>query len=180
METQNKNSRVVVVLVLVGLILLCIGVYRYSVRDIPDETVQEVGWLTKVEDDVTFKYPEDLGTNYISAVDWPPEAQVLNDAFDCVEAGTTDSRAGKTERRVVDSREYCVTTVSEGAAGSIYHQYAYVFQKDDSYVALTFTDRQTQCANYDEIQKAECEVERQTFNLDALVDRIAKTLMVIN
>lgn len=135
-------------------------------------------WRTSTDQKsgLSFKYPEQLGTTYISTVDWPPQLQVESKAFTCTEAGTETDRAGKTEKRLVDSRTYCVTTESEGAAGSIYNQYAYVFAHDNQTAIVTFTLRFPQCANYDDPQRTACEQERTTFDLDSVVDKIAQTL----
>ena len=77
---------------------------------------------------------------------------------------------------MVDNRTYCVTKVSEGAAGSIYTQYAYAFPKNSKVVILTFSLRFPQCGNYSEPEKNECEGERETFDVDSIIDRIAQTL----
>lgn len=136
------------------------------------------GWktLTDRKTGVTFQYPDKLTTTYITASDWPPTVQVQTVPFTCTNAGTETGRAGKTETRMVDNRSYCVTTSSEGAAGSIYNQYAYAFQKGSRTVILTFTVRMVQCGNFDEPQKTACENEREAFDLDGTVDRIAQTL----
>jgi hypothetical protein len=139
-------------------------------------------WKTSTDtaERVSFKYPEDLSTTYIHAVDWPPTVAVTDGPFSCTEAGSEIARAGKTELRRVVDREYCVTKESEGAAGSTYTMYAYAFEPqtggNGSVVILTFTLRAPQCANYDDPQKSACEGERETFDIDGVVDRIASTL----
>lgn len=142
----------------------------------------EVGWQTFTDNKlgVSFKYPEFLTANYIHTVDWPPQVQVLNKSFVCTEGGSEIAPAGITEKRMVDDREYCVTKESQGAAGSIYTQYAYAFPKDNKTVILTFSLQFTQCGNYDEPNKSACENERTAFDIDGVVDRIAKTFAFIN
>lgn len=138
----------------------------------------DASWKT-VEDEasgLTFRYPEKLSTQYIDIVDWPPEVQVLNEAFECIEAGNEIDRAGETEKRIVDDRNYCVTRKTEGAAGSMYTQYAYAFPKDNTTVTFIFTLRSQQCANYDELKKTECENERESFDVDNVVDKMAKSV----
>ena len=128
---------------------------------------------------ITFRYPDKLTTKYISVVDWPPQVQILDQAYSCNEAGSEIARAGKTEKRLVDNREYCVTKESEGAAGSIYTNYAYTFAKNGGTVILTFTTRSVQCGNYYDIpEQAECEGERQTFDMDGVADRIIQSLEI--
>ena len=128
---------------------------------------------------LSFRYPADLGTSYIRAVDWPPAAQLLDQPFSCTEAGVETARAGKTERAQIGARNYCVTRESEGAAGSIYTSYAYAFESRGRLVILTFTTRSVQCGNYDEPRRGECERERAAFEIDPIVDRIARTLEIV-
>jgi len=146
----------------------------------PEATAGKAGgsndlWKTMTDSKtgITFQYPETLLTTYIHTQDWPPQIQVLNEPYACSEAGSETARAGKTEKRLVDNREYCRTSVVEGAAGSIYTQYAYVFPKDNKTIIFTFTTRATQCGNYDEAERKACEGERETFDLDSVVDRMA-------
>jgi hypothetical protein len=127
---------------------------------------------------VSFRYPEKLTTKYISTVDWPPKIAVTDGPLTCTEAGVETARAGQTVRRTVDDREYCVTRESEGAAGSIYTNYAYATQKDDKVLIFTFSLRAVQCANYDDPQKAECENERTSFDIDSVLDRIAQSATI--
>lgn len=127
---------------------------------------------------VTLRHPRDFGTTHIEPVDWPPMAQVLDEPLVCVEAGETDARAGKTELRAINGATYCVTTITEGAAGSIYTQYAYARETEEKTVILTFSTRAAQCGNYDEPQKAACERERAAFAVDPIINRVFNTLML--
>jgi len=131
---------------------------------------------TDSQSGVSFKYPENLTTKYINTVDWPPLVQVLPGPYTCLEAGSENAPAGKTEKRLVDNREYCLTRESEGAAGSIYTQYAYAFAQADKVVYLTFSLRFPQCGNYSEPQLTACQIERETFDIDSVIDKIARTL----
>lgn len=140
----------------------------------------ESGWITYSDtiQGITFRYPKELTTAYIHTVDWPPKVQIVEGPLTCTEAGEETARAGRTERRMVDNREYCVTLVSEGAAGSVYTQYAYAFPTQGKVSIFTFSLRTVQCRNYDEEEKSRCESEREVFYLDGLVDKIAKTLEI--
>ena len=141
-------------------------------------------WKTTTSNGITFQYSETLLTTYINTQDWPPQVQVLNELFTCNEAGSETARAGKTEKRLIDNREYCRTSIVEGAAGSIYTQYAYAFplystgstQADRKTAIFTFSLRAVQCANYNDPQKTECENERSAFDLDSTVDRMARSI----
>mgnify|MGYP003393041045 FL=1 len=122
-----------------------------------------------------FNFPENLPTKYIHALDWPPMAEVTEGEFSCIEAGKPEERAGRTERRTIGGREYCVTEVREGAAGSVYSQYTYMTEIEDKIVFLRFTTQATQCENYSEPQRSECKAERESFNIDQVVDQIVRT-----
>lgn len=137
-------------------------------------------WQTSVDSEniLSFRYPSSLSTQYIAAYDWPPQARLVDESYDCQEAGDETAGAGKTEQRMVDDRQYCRTTIVEGAAGSIYTQYAYAFTHGSSTIVLTFTTRSSQCSNYDKRRQDECENEREAFDIDAVVDRIAQTLII--
>ena len=140
--------------------------------------------MTNKKAGVTFQYPETLFTTYIHMQDWPPQIQVLNEPFTCTETGSETTRVGKTEKRLVDDREYCRTTIVEGAAGNIYTQYIYAFplystsstRTDKRTAIFTFTIRATQCGNYNEQERKACEDERETFDLDSIVDRMARSM----
>jgi tryptophan-rich sensory protein len=123
-----------------------------------------------------FSYPQTLGTTYIHPVDWPPKVQVLAKSFTCTTAGSEIERAGRTEQATINGRAYCVTKESEGAAGSIYTNYAYAFAAGNNTVILTFSLQAVQCANYDDPQKSACEKERAIFDVSPVIDQIASSL----
>lgn len=132
--------------------------------------------ITDSKSGATFSAPEQLSTKYISTVEWPPQIQILKEPFACTDAGTEITRRGQTEKRTIDGRTYCVTKMAEGAAGSIYTQYAYAFSLAGKTIIFTFTLRAVQCANYDDPQKTACENERLVFDPDRIVDRMANSL----
>ncbi len=121
---------------------------------------------------ISFSYPEKLGTTYINTVDWPPKVQLIEEAFACHPAGSETSQAGITENLTVNGHTYCVTRESEGAAGSTYTNYAYAFPNNDNTIILTFSLRFPQCANYEDPQKTACESEKNSLNINNVVDQI--------
>jgi hypothetical protein len=125
---------------------------------------------------ISFRYPPDFGTQFIRALDWPPMLELTAGPFECTEAGEETARAGRTELATIGGRRYCVTRVTEGAAGSIYTSYAYAFEHDGGVAILTFSARAVQCGNYDEPQRGECEAERAAFDPGTLIDAVARTL----
>jgi hypothetical protein len=139
-----------------------------------------LGWKTSTNTTrgIEFKYPETLPFTYIHPVDWPPAVSVQEGPFSCLNAGSETARAGKTETQTIRGHEYCVTRISEGAAGSIYTQYAYVFPKSGKVAIFTFSLRSVQCANYDEPQRAQCDAERVAFDIGSMIDTMAGTLSI--
>lgn len=138
------------------------------------------GWKTFSDPGtgITFQYPPDFSTRYTTPVDWPPKVNNLNEPFTCTEAGMENERAGRTIKRIIENRTYCITMESEGAAGSVYTNYAYATQINNKVVILTFSAKAVSCANYDDPQKTECENERTTADMDQLIDQIFGTLQI--
>lgn len=141
------------------------------------EVNERLSWktFTDKKSGITFQYPEELGTTYMRAYDWPPQVVVTNERFECVAAGSEIERVGRTEPWKIEDRSYCVTRISEGAAGSIYTQYAYAVDKGLQTWVFTATVRAMQCGNYDEPYKTACEGERDAFDFDSVMDKIIQT-----
>ena len=125
---------------------------------------------------VTFKYPATLPTKYIHPIDWPPKVAVANGPFSCKQGGSEIMLGGTTNPQIIDNKNYCVTKESEGAAGSIYTNYAYAFLENNKVVTLTITIRAVQCGNYSEPEATACETEQTTFDINNIVDEIAGAL----
>jgi hypothetical protein len=146
----------------------------------PGSTVTEPETLVKTYIDaktgVSFQYPAKLSTTYISLVEEAPTVAVTGGPMTCKASGSEITPAGSTELKTIDGKAYCVTTKSEGAAGSTYTEYTYATEKEGKVVAVTFTLRAVQCANYDEPQQTACEAERANFSLDGMVAQIASSL----
>lgn len=139
---------------------------------------KKLGWIIFADktQNISFEYPPSFSTIYMRAFDWPPQVQIINGSVECVEAGSEIDSAGITEKYAVNGNEYCVTKKTEGAAGSIYIQYAYTAQKDKKTAVFTFSVRAMQCGNYSEPQRKECEDERASFDINDLMDEIIQTL----
>jgi hypothetical protein len=165
------------VLVLVAVVLVLMPRKTEPVTGPSAETepvaVVEPGWLTYEDTAVTFRYPQELPATYISATEWPPKVTVVEGTVACSTSGTLVAETKEVE---VNGRIYCVTTRSEGAAGSVYVEYGYATEIERKTVTLSFTSRMTQCANYDDPQRTECVQERAEFDTDNLIDRIVRTL----
>jgi hypothetical protein len=125
---------------------------------------------------VSFECPTKLSTEYIHPLDWPPSVAVADIPFTCVDGGVEVTDAGETVKRTIDGRDYCVTKLTEGAAGSMYTQYAYATEIENRFVSFTFGLRAVQCGNYDDPQRTACEAERATFNIDSVISDIVETV----
>ncbi len=147
--------------------------YLYAQQDISS-------WkqYTDLSRQISFKYPDSLGTEYIFTQSWPPSVQVTSEAYSCNQNNPATKEMQKTEERVINGSTYCVTDESEGAAGTIYTQYTYTFKKNEKTVSLSFTLALVQCGNYENPERQECEQERKNFNIDVIIDMIAKTLVI--
>lgn len=127
---------------------------------------------------IRFMYPRLLPTTYVSGVEWPPIIERTANTYSCSEGPITaaDGPLKETVRRMVEDREYCITTMDEGAAGSLYRTYEYAFEFGGVAHRAMFTLRFPQCENYDEPQRSLCSNEQQTFDIDGLMDRIAQSI----
>ncbi len=138
------------------------------------------GWnLATNKQGISFYYPSILSTKYIRAFTWPPLVQISEESFKCLSAGPSTELAGETDSRTINERKYCITKISDGAAGSVYEQYVYTTPwTEDNTLTLTFTLRSTQCGVYDEPQRIACEVERREFDIGPLIDKIVGTIQI--
>lgn len=172
---------IAIVILILGLSALFTG-YRTPTSELPSEfdeggdSVGVEGWKEFNYPGISFQAPKTMSRVYISALDWPPNATVSPGPMQCVEAGEETSDKGKTELRTIEDVRYCVTTHVEGAAGNIYKQYVYQFEKEGKVVTFTTSTREIQCVNYEGDQRFECEEERAAFELDALIHRIQSTV----
>ena len=135
-------------------------------------------WSTITNDQgITFQYPKELMTKYISIVDWPPVVKIETGIYSCKTTPMeVSSLADITYERLVDDRTYCMDIKNEGATGSVYASYTYTTIKNDKLVSVSFILRYLNCNNYDEEQNKACTKEREAFDLDATVDRIIQTI----
>lgn len=201
MNTKSPTNTQIIIGVIVAIIIIAIACFSYSNQskspnagvsggqNSDDQTTDGVLNTTTVSNttvassisELSFKYPKQLSTKYIHSVDWPPQVKIVADAgkFVCKEGGSNIMPAGSTSKQNINSREYCVTKESEGAAGSTYTQYSYMFPIRNKIVSIGFVLRSVQCGNYDDPQKTLCENERKAFNIDNIVDSIAQSIAIL-
>lgn len=131
------------------------GVLNYSIWDLsrgaPAHATQ-----------ISFSFPAELTTTYIHTVEWPPTIVRTQTPFACADTKTSNAVS------------YCATKESEGAAGSTYTTYTYIFPEATTTTSVTFTLRQPQCMNYDEPKQNECLDEEKSFDVDGLIIRSIK------
>jgi len=175
--SQGGFSAIILVVIIV-LVVIGMGLIAWKQGWI-DETVN---WktFTSADNGATFRYPENLSTIYIYAQEWPPRLLIMDNAgFSCKEGGLGISGfPGMTIQKQINNIIYCIENTSEEAAGTFYTDYTYTFLKDSRLVKLSFTLAYPQCENYNDPQKTECEQERQTFDLDTLINRIAESVQL--
>lgn len=138
----------------------------------------EPSWEIYSEEGLEFQYPEKLTAKYVDIVEWPPKVEIEEGEFSCAETPLESSLPEFAARRMVDDREYCVIVENEGAAGSTYANYTYTTSREGKLISLNFVLRYPQCLNYNDPQKSECQAERETFDIDGVVDRIVATMEI--
>ncbi len=99
---------------------------------------------------------------------WPENGEI-----ECEEINGNPLKIAK---KKINGKKYCIANSSEGAAGSVYSQYAYGTVIDDYIYTVIFLARYSNCGNYPEEEMAKCENERNSFNLDILVDEEIKKI----
>jgi uncharacterized protein (UPF0179 family) len=154
---------------------------------------------------IAYEYPEKLSTAYMHPVTWPPKVSVVkgvaekgavvfadfsevqvkvgvhpNEVFNCVESKNTNPGIPSVSKRMVDNRMYCVRSSSEGAAGSVYEADVYELYKEGRLITAEVIMQKPNCDNYDDPKKSECFGERETFDLDSIVDKILQSVLFAN
>lgn len=168
-KTASKISLFILIIILLTAAVFLVFRSRPSTEQAGAPTQREIQVLA---DNFFNSLRENLDTKYISPVDWPPSARILDgEQYSCTEAGREIERGGETGRVLIEDREYCVTKTSEGAAGSIYRQYAYIREIGGTPIAATFSFRFVQCLNYDEPQQSECKAEQESFDINPTIHR---------
>lgn len=143
-----------------------------QVVSIPDD------WYVTATLAAQFRHPEKIGGTYHSGTTWPPVVRISDEAFSCPEGGEPTASGGKTERRNVGGHEYCVTELHEGAAGSVFVNYAYAFPHGEKTAVMSFGVSFPRCENYDAAEQEACVNEQALFDPDVVVDRMAESLVL--
>jgi len=125
---------------------------------------------------ISYAYPESLPTKYFRLQDWLGTAklELSVKSFSCMEGNAVN---GKTASVTINGKDYCVTTASEGAAGTIYTTYTYAVPVLSGKVAaLTFViGHVTSCTVYSGTSD-ETACNKETFDPNILADQIISSI----
>jgi hypothetical protein len=140
-----------------------------------------VKYLYTEEEKIESNLPDSFEASYISfqnyssnifkAEEYPKlESWVENGEIECDETPLESSLPLRVNKKEINGQKYCISASSEGAAGSVYTQYTYTTVIGNNVYLIKFVTRYTNCGNYPDKEKMECETERENFNLDILAD----------
>jgi hypothetical protein len=127
------------------------------------------GWKTYSKNGITFQYPDPASYKYIAVstvAEFAPKVEILSGSFSCT-SGTQTTINGKV---------FCKKVESEGAAGSTYSTYTYTTSISGRTIRGTFTLQFPQCGNFDDPKKTQCQTERDAFNIDSIIGKIADSV----
>ncbi len=125
---------------------------------------------------ISFSYPAELQTKYVSLAEWPPRFVNSVTPIKCELDEQTQAMSGATSStETINGNTYCVWATSEGAAGSIYINYQLIYPQDSQYFTMSFTLRYPQCENYPGDEVTACHNEQANFPLNTLIDEIAQS-----
>ena len=130
---------------------------------------------TDTKQNISWMYPDkfyynNTNTKYVLPVEWPPTLVVSTGVLRC--------SSGEVNKRI-NQHSYCVGTTTEGAAGSIYTNYIFRRKIGTQNYSLSFVTRTSQCGNYDEDKKLECEQELVDFKEEEMTDMIFSSIKLI-
>jgi len=129
---------------------------------------------------ILFKYNKTFPYKYINALEWPPRVDVKDEAFVCTEK-EGEAATTTVEKLSINNRIYCLTTIPGGAAaGTYYESYEYRFSEDGKVVGFFLTLGFATCQNYSEPYAGECQSERESFDVNKLIDQIRNTVKFSN
>lgn len=169
-KTKHRLTFLVIFLVLLLLGLIVMKTFKAPVAVTSDQgsLAQDFGAPVLVSG---------INAEYISAVNWPPQVASSSIEFSCEVTPEEGSGAKRVSRKILEDREYCVTAMSEGAAGSVYTDYNYTTKVAGELLSFNFTLRYPSCLNYDNPAQSVCQKERESFNLDAVVSEFVKNYL---
>jgi hypothetical protein len=106
------------------------------------------------------------------------EFWIENGEIECDETNLESSLPLRISQKELNGHKYCMAAFSEGAAGSVYTEYAYSTVIDNNVYSVQFVARYPSCSNYPTEEKLQCERERESFDLDNLVSQVIEEVSV--
>ena len=133
-----------------GRIILLTGIGENEGENVPQPKVKI---MVEEIDNGSEKQPHynilvDLNSEYIGSQDWkvkivneeekyPPKLKITEGQIDCKITSSESDLPFRIVKRKIDGRIYCIESVSEGAAGTIYTQYTYSTIKKGSLIIVS-------------------------------------------
>jgi hypothetical protein len=158
----------------------CWLIVEVSIGEYADMPAADRETFVSYDKGISFKYPEKFPAKYIYPEYWPPRisASAEKNTLDCPVTSAESSLPQRIILKTINNQIYCIRALSEGAAGSVYTDYSYSYILDDRIITVNLVLRYPGCSNYDDRRKTECEQERQTFDLDNIIDQITQTVQL--
>ncbi|MBL7156233.1 MAG: hypothetical protein ISS87_01390 [Candidatus Pacebacteria bacterium] len=154
--------------------------------EIPEEPEQPqipADWKAYRGNGYAFYYPEELNMDYVNIYPWPPEVVIsLPDTTIPVSLDSLCSGISYSELVTIKDTIYCVTTRSDGAAGTSYSNYEYFTYKDNWLAFLAFEMRLPNCGNFYGLDNKmeQCKKEQSEFDPNVLADQILSTFKFLD
>ena len=148
-----------------------------TTQSVPEKDAEDIsGWQIYRNDEFGFevKYPQKLDTQFIRVHSpLPPDITIENSdpGFVCEQ-----------REEIINNNHYCVQLTGDAAAGTAYHDYQYIMQREGKQIQMRFTLAYPNCGAYYGIDNKQqvCEEERAVFNPDFFADQMLSTFRFID
>ncbi len=149
---------------------------------VPSSEETADGWILSnpLVNGQQFSYPKTLG-RYISLQPATPTVKLLVEEYSC-KTGTSknDGMIMTTIEKKINSKTYCISTSSEGAAGHTYKNFEYTSKEASDFLGhANFTLSYPNCGNYGEDEEAVCRKDQKSLNIDAMADRMVNSIRML-
>lgn len=162
------------------LLIVVLSALAIVVLSLRSDTQYQTPENQKPEEHITsssFDFPTDLDTDYITTSEWPPLIQFVESPYSCLGDKDILDTSNQPEVIRIEDREYCKTSIKEGAAGSVYINYTYSLPHEDSTIVISFSLREPQCQNFEQEEADLCEQEQENFDPDILIDSVVSEVI---
>lgn len=181
------KTKTLLILLIIFIVATSFGLYYW--RELSLEKNRQLEELNDwSKNPPAFDLPDERlpDAKYISSQDWKVEIynkednlplgfEIVAGEVSCEETPLESSFPERVEKKIINDKLYCIRAFSEGAAGSVYTEYDYATIVNNNLVVISFVARYPQCPNYPKPERTECEQERETFNLDLVVDKVLES-----